>query len=299
MANKYDMRPYYHWWNFYQGIRDESWPDCVNEHEFQDLHPLIRHEILKKFHGQSYLTIADQDITMYGEDTDFRALLDPCQMPDDYDGDIVLDQTFRISRDFSVLYNQGLDGQGSLLCQFFPRILAWLYPGRRYADCLDWCSGAGFIGFRLLSDGLINNITMMDKHQPALTACRETWSRRPPRLDTAGFDTVHGSSIGVLDHRRFDLIVANPPNFDDNTYTPQQTRHRLSQDPNWNCHNDFFANVARYLNPQGVILLVKNIQGSQPRDHVELIKASGLEIRRVFTYAQQEQEYYIEIGHAD
>jgi hypothetical protein len=289
------MKPVYLWWNYYQAIRDESWPDCVNEHEFYGLHPLIQHEILKTFNGHDHIDIDPQHIIEYSQHTDFRMALDPVDLSDDHHGPVDLDLSFRVSRDWSVLYNHSLDGQGALYCQFFPRVLRYLYPGRVFDDGLEWCSGAGFIGFRLLSDGIVKNIAMMDRHLPALTACNTTWQTRPDRLHSAGFETVHGSQVSVLGARKFDLIVANPPNFDDSMQSRGGSRHRLTQDPDWMIHDDFFRHISANLKPNGVILLIKNIHGSQPLDHIDVIQRSGLRINRVFTYAQQEYEYYLEV----
>jgi len=291
------MKPFYHWWSFYQSIRDPSWPECVNEHEFHELHPLIRHEIVTTFNGSQLAAVQPSDIVDYPQHTDFRVALDPVQAQDDAPS-LPLDKSFRVSRDFDVLYNDSIDGQGTLYCQFFPKVLRYLYPSRVFDRGLEWCSGAGFIGFRLLSDGIIRDVTMMDRHRPALVACQSSWAARPARLTSSGFDTVHGSQVAALAHRQFDLIVANPPNFDDGTWHPGQARHRLTQDPGWMIHDDFFRNIGSNLAKDGVILLIKNIHGSQPTDHAAAIKDGGLEIRRVFTYSQQEYEYYLEITHA-
>ena len=154
------------------------------------------------------------------------------------------------------------------------------------------------MGFRLLSDGIIRNVTMMDRHRPALSACEKSWQERPARLASAQFESVHGTQVSALQQRQFDLIIANPPNFDDDTWRPGQAKHRLTQDPGWMIHDDFFRNIGSNLAKDGVILLIKNIYGSQPIDHAAAIHEGGLQIRRVFTYVQQEYEYYLEIAHA-
>jgi DNA polymerase-3 subunit beta len=55
---------------------------------------------------------------------------------------------------------------------------------------------------------------MMDLYAPALEACKNTWRSRPDRLEQKNMETVQGATVDRLKNRLFDLIVANPPNFD-------------------------------------------------------------------------------------
>lgn len=291
------MEPRYYWLEFYERIKEPDWPPCHNEHEFQDLPSDIQQKIIDQHQGSRYLRIRPSQVRVHALDYDFKEYLDPPSQDDDYDGDVILDREFVISRDFRVLYNDSIDGHGSQPPhQHFSKMLRCLYPGRRFDRALEWCSGPAFIGFRLVSDGLVRDISLLDRHRPALTACQRTWAQRPSRLETNVMTLYHSPTVGVLGDAQFDLVVSNPPNWDFYNYPQHRSRWRITQDPGWRAHNDFFANIRRNLCPGGVILMVKNIMGGQPREYVRSIEDGGLRINRVMTLPGiHDQHYWLEI----
>ena len=161
-------------------------------------------------------------------------------------------------------------------------------------------SGPGFIGFRLIADNVVNSITMMDLYAPALEACNNTWRSRPDRLEQKNMETVHGATVDCLKNRLFDLIVANPPNFDndENWFRSSNSRlRRITQDPGWEIHNDFFLKIKKNLMSNGKILLMKHKDGSQPSDHVTSIRDGGLKINRILTVKSHSDFYFMEVVH--
>ena len=295
---------FYHWLTFYNNIKDKSWPDCYNEYEFQFLPDHVKKEIVEVYNGQKHININSNDVEFFSADFNFNiTILDNFDIEytqevfsENYDGKVDCNKEFVIAKDFSVLYNDHMYGHGDTHSQFYPKMLTWLYPGRVFKNCLEWCSGPGFIGFRLLSDGIAESVTMMDKYLPSLNACKKTWSQRPDRLTNKTMNIIHGSSVTALDNTLFDLIVGNPPNFDFNIATIG-TEHRITQDPGWSIHTDFFSNIKKNLSPDGVILLLKHINGSQPRDHEFYIQQAGLKINRVFQDKSLPKLYYLEVTH--
>ena len=63
-----------------------------------------------------------------------------------------------VAKDFPVFYNNTLEGGGNNFGQLYPSIIKLLYPDRIFNDCLEWCSGHGVIGFRLLADEICKNL---------------------------------------------------------------------------------------------------------------------------------------------
>ena len=176
-------------------------------------------------------------------------------------------------------------------------MIKYLYPDRHFQNCLEWCAGPGFIGFRLLSDEIVKSVTMLDCHRPSLDACIETWSNRPARLSNSSMDIVHGSTVSVLEDRTFDLIVANPPNFIDSIDGLSIDIVRITRDPGMSAHTDFFLNIKKNLKPNGIILLLKGQGGTSPVDHKSVIEQGGLKINRVIIDKSCPTLYYLEVLH--
>lgn len=292
------------WADFYDSVKGETWPICINEHEFHSLPGNVKKEILEVFNGERFVKLLEDDITICPLDIEFersdetpdRYLRPGIILSDDYDGDIECRERYLVAKDFSVLYDQGMFGFGTYHCQHYPRMIKYLYPNRYFKDCLEWCSGPGFIGFRLLSDGLIKSITMLDRHRPSLNACKKTWSNRPARLDSNSMSVVCGSTVSALGDKTFDFIVANPPNYS-GTDGISPDLARLTRDPGLQAHTDFFLNIKKNLRPNGVILLLKGQGGSNPSDHKSAIEQGGLKINRIIIDKNCPTLYYLEVLH--
>jgi len=279
------------WLNYYNNIKDQSWPECVTEFEFKFLPDKIKQEIINLHNGLSYVELNDSDIEIFYEGNGYQELN---KLSNSVESNSV--EKFSVAKDFDVLYTKEIDGFGRYHSQIYPMVLAKIYPGQQFNNCLEWCAGPGFIGFRLMADNVVNSLTMMDLYAPALEACENTWKNRPPRLEQKTMETVQGSTVDCLENRLFDLIVANPPNFDNNDLYPTITnKYRITQDPNWQSHNNFFLNIKKNLTPNGKILLMKHKDGSQPSGHLTSIRDGGLKLNRILTVRQSINFYFIEV----
>ena len=58
----------------------------------------------------------------------------------------------------------------------------------------------------------------------------------------------------MLDGYKFDLVVGNPPYYNDDTPV-DDLQYRLSIDKDWNIHKEFFDNITKYLMPGADLLL--------------------------------------------
>ena len=207
------------------------------------------------------------------------------------------DLEFAVANDFNVFYNNNLDGGGNDIGQRFPLILKLLYPDRVFDHCLEWCSGHGVIGFRLLADGVCKNLHFIEMHGPAVDACNKTIEKMPTRF-AGKVSLTHASTLASLPETiKFDLVVSNPPNFplmlgNQLFKTDKNSHSRITVDSQWQCHKDFFAHIAGHLEPDGVILLqeIYHVDEFKP-----LIDKAGLVITKMFSEKNNPLPWYLEL----
>lgn len=201
--------------------------------------------------------------------------------------------------DFRVVHHSADDGGGTWFGQEYLTMLQSRYS-RRWRHCLEWCSGPGFIGFGILSQGLCDRLTLQDRHQSLDENIARTGliNRVQDRVDF-----YSGPNLECIPEREFDLVVANPPHY---LECPGDANYqRLAVDPGWRAHQDFFRLIPRYLSPDGIIVLQENQAGSLagPREFWDMIHSNGLKITAYWTSPRfwevdgPTQIYYIEIQH--
>lgn len=282
------------WINFYNNIKDPSWPECCNEYEFWKLPDWIQQEILESYNGRSYVCLESQDIedlTNYQQQ--FLDQGNHC-----VSSDCVFDQKFPVGKNFYVYYSSNMLGGGTGTAQEYPRVIKYLYPDVKFKNCLNWCSGAGFIGFRFLADGICNHVTQMDCYPSAIDACKLTISHMPEHFVDC-VDIVQSYTIAKMTtDKKFDLVVGRPPIIQLKKYAVNARSAdniRLGLDPGLKIHQEFFANIGKYLADDGVILLQKNVETSDDSDFEQFINNAGLKITKVFREKSYPLLYYLEI----
>jgi 16S rRNA G966 N2-methylase RsmD len=282
------------WNNFYQNIRDPSWPECATEHEFLKLPKNIQDEILTVFNGAEYLKLSDSDITELP-----LTWPRPAQQPSN---DFSL--TFEVANDFSVYYNHNIEGGGIAHGQNYPRVLKYLYPNRVFDHCLEWAAGHGAIGFRLLADSVCKRLHLVDCDGQAVAACVKTINNMPKRFADSAAVLQTTTLSNLNSDLMFDLVVANPPTY--NSIVWGQSIHnkvpltdwtRISFDKDWQAHQDFFKNIKQHLKENGVILLQEQKHGSSVFEFEPFIHNSGLKIVRAFVEKFAPNIWYLELTH--
>jgi 16S rRNA G1207 methylase RsmC len=275
------------WHDFYTKIKDPTWPECVNEYEFTKLPEHIQNEIVTLHNGQSFVALTKDDIIDVFKDSNNT---------NDHDS---FDLEYLVANDFKVFYNNNLDGGGNSIGQRYPLILKLLYPNRIFHSCLDWCSGHGVIGFRLLADGICKNLHFLEMYQPAVNACKKTIANMPSRF--ANNVSIHQTSTlkSLPDAIKFDLIVSNPPHFplqlgNEFFKIPQNHHQRITVDREWKAHQDFFNNAAKHLAKDGVILLQEIYHIDEFAD---MIDRGRLRINNMFCEKNNPLPWYLELSH--
>lgn len=198
---------------------------------------------------------------------------------------------------YRVQYDSWMDGGGTWFGQEYVDIVRQRYQ-RRFQRAYEWCSGPGYIGFALLDHGLCESLCLSDIYPAAIERVNQTITIN--KLTTV--NAYATGSVGNLPaQEKFDLVVANPPHF--LTCPGDQNYQRIAVDPDWEAHQEFFANIGQHLQPNAVILLQENQAGSLERAQAfePFINAAGLVIEDVFdspghyTPNHYTQIYYIEI----
>lgn len=283
------------WQSFYENIRDPLWPDCHNEYQFRNLPDHIQNEIIHVHDGQRYLALSDEDIEYYDPSLHQHNLYEqqPC---------LEYNKKFPIESDFFVYYNDNLEGDGTHNGQDFPNVIRYLYPQKRFNHCLDWCSGAGFIGFRMLSDDLCDKIILHDGFRTAVDACNYTINHMPKRYRDRVSTVCSDNLDWLTEDMAFDLVIGNPPprrtwlDFPVQQHIGNLDYNRILVDPEWKCHRNFLQRIATKLATNGSIVIKNNVNFVSTQDYVELLQESGLVMKKAFREKFRPYMWYIEIG---
>ena len=177
--------------------------------------------------------------------------------------------------DTRVYFKKHLDGGGNSFGQdFIPFLELRRMPRQRRV--FEWCAGPGFIGFSLLANGLAEILCLADVNPEAVEACRRTIAENglADRISVYRSDNLRD----IPASERWDLVVSNPPHFTDDWIGDLR-----SYDAGWHLHREFFANIGRFLNPGGVVVLQENNRGSTAETFSPMIEANNL----VMTFAAE------------
>ncbi|BAB67048.1 hypothetical protein [Sulfurisphaera tokodaii] len=85
---------------------------------------------------------------------------------------------------------------------------------------------------------------------------------------------------GIPDNEKFDLVVSNPPHFNENTLKNYVQYDQITllkvYDESWKLHRKFYLNICKFLNERANVILVENSEGSNERDFIGMISEGGL-----------------------
>jgi methylase of polypeptide subunit release factors len=198
--------------------------------------------------------------------------------------------------DIAVHYKKHLDGGGTYFGQdFIPLLKSWGMPKQKRA--FEWCAGPGFIGLSILAHGLCETLCLADINPEAVEACLRTiaGNRLQPRVTVYRSDNLKD----IPPSEKWDLVVSNPPHFDDGYYEAELRAH----DPGWQLHREFLRDVGRHLNPGGVIVLQENNNGSTAATFRQMIEDAGLKVvfvnNEIPELTPDHRFFYLGIMHRD
>jgi methylase of polypeptide subunit release factors len=197
--------------------------------------------------------------------------------PNVQEDNLIIDKTVTM-RGIDIHYNDELHVGPLSFDPIFVELLDFLYPEHSFDNCLDWCCGAGFIGFSLFGKRIIDKLTLLDIYSPAITACDKTISG----LNTDKIKTIQADSISKIEpENQYDLIVGNPPWMPQYVLFDDSGKMRRNTDPEFKIHHDFFRHARNYLTANGKIILLEGLFSSSPLDFKSVIEENGMIITKL------------------
>jgi hypothetical protein len=272
------------WSQFYHNIRNSNWPDCYNFEDLKLLPHDIQLEILNKhlsfLFNNTYPNVSGylkESLTLTQLARTSEEINQLCNTPvvDYFLDDFKLPLTSEINcQGITIKYHPFMECGGILRAPMFIESLSLIAPNRVFNRCLEWCSGPGFIGFSLLGKGLCKQLDLADIWQPSLDAAQNvevscnvnTWHIRE-------LSDIHPS-------QKYDLIVGNPPWFPGNLLQS----NRLTCDPGLLTLKKFLSDAKNYLTPNGMIVLIEGQTYTGPKDIVNVLDNTGLQLTQVLAY---------------
>ena len=278
-----------YWDEFYSSIKDPSWPDCPNEHYVSKLPQSIQNEIREQHDSDKFLNPSDSDFLIINYRELNSNLLDT--------GTLHTNQRYVLDDDFIVYYGgNAYDGEGTQFGQNLVRVVKYLYPETTFEHALDWCAGAGFIGFRLLNDRVCKNLDFVEQFETETLACHYTIANLPERYqkrDLQIFPSVADISAG----QKYDLVVSNaPPPLAPMIADLNNTsdRNRTHIDINGTAHRDFFTNISKHLIPGARIIVQACSYRCSPKTYHDYADGTGLVLSKIIQEKIDPDFYYIE-----
>jgi 16S rRNA G966 N2-methylase RsmD len=281
------------WQQFYQAARDRSWPAVKTEQDVLSLPQeilrelMFEHAFLDNARGDPLRRLSAQEPRVPVKNLDY--LQDRTEFE--------CREIYR-TKSIDVHYHARLDGGGTTFGQHYPRVINQIYPNRSFDSCFEWCSGPGFIGFDLLSRGYCQHLYLADIYWGAVKAIETTLAHNQDQCHDR-VSVMQAARVADLpEHWRFDLVVSNPPHYNPDLgamVTTQIPTGRRNLDPGWQIHQEFFASISRYLNPDAVILLQECSTASGPEMFRSMIEQNGLYIKDCYWEPGNQSWYYLEV----
>ena len=191
------------------------------------------------------------------------------------------------------------DGFGFQTCQEAVSIFHQFAEGRRFDSALEWCCGPGYYGLGIWKTGLVRTVSFNDIAPEAEEVMRITFED-----NNIDFPFHLSDNFDNIPKQKFDLIVGNPPHFnvnipsEDDSIVGTHTYHddRKMRDLDWEVHKKFYKQVGEYLTDDGSIMLMENWKGSSVETFKSMWEENGLELTKFYSSEDKEsRNYYIEV----
>ena len=168
-----------------------------------------------------------------------------------------------------------LNGGGPILAPVFEKVLS----GKKFDTAFEWCAGPAWIGMWLLENNICKTLITGDINKKAVHFSRITAKKNNYNIRSYVSDNLKQ----IPKREKFDLVVANPPN-----YCNIQKSHPLGflredlrpSDINWEIHKDFYLNGELYDKRPEIPM----------KDFKCMIKSNNLKIKRVIPYSVEDVE---------
>ena len=120
---------------------------------------------------------------------------------------------------------------------------------------MEWCSGPGFIGYGMMACNLCDKLTLLDKFEPSIDIAKKTAENSFPNTKV-----YHSDNLSVLPDDKIDLVIGNPPHFE-NEEDAIRSLSRMGStvfndhlrdiilDPNWTAHKLSLIHISEPTRP--------------------------------------------------
>ena len=143
-----------------------------------------------------------------------------------------------------------LDGCGPILAPVFKALL----DGKKFNTAFEWCAGPAWIGMWLLENGICETLVTGDINKKTINYVKESANKHDYNVRAYHSDNLHQ----IPESEKFDLVIANPPNYCDiqRSHPFGFMRDDLRPlDVDWKIHNDFYKNIGKHLNENATMFI--------------------------------------------
>lgn len=175
-----------------------------------------------------------------------------------------------------IFYSNDLEGCGQNVSHEFLHIIRELTKFKKIESCLEWCSGPGFFGFTLLGAEICEKLDLCDIHPPVQQFVEHTIQYN--NLFNKSRFYLSDNFKNIPEGNKYDLIIGNPPWFNNDPFLYYFDNPRKYKDEEWQIHEDFFANVGKYLKDGGYIVLAESVWGSSPKTFEKMAEKNNLKV---------------------
>jgi len=209
-----------------------------------------------------------------------------------------IEYVFRVEGS-DIFYTPETNGGGDYFFREYYDLVAQYYG--KVDHLMEWCSGPGFIGYGMMACNLCDKLTLLDKFEPSIDIAKKTAENSFPNTKV-----YHSDNLSVLPDDKIDLVIGNPPHFE-NEEDAIRSLSRMGStvfndhlrdiilDPNWTAHKDLFKQLSTRLSDDGTICLQLHSGGSSPDMFKPMVEETGMKITATLQSKQYEDIYYMEV----
>ena len=207
---------------------------------------------------------------------------------------------------FEVYYGQYQNGGGPFYNKFNKSLLSEY----KNVKALEICSGPGFIGYDLLSNGIASNVDFADNNPEVKKYIELTNSKNNINYDGTITNFYLSNSLENIPAFQYDIIIGNPPHlkteeqykileddgFVDKTWPEKKLEYerRILLDKDFSFHKKFFSEVDKYIRVNGSVVLYENADFITPDELIDMYskKYDHSIIRSIFKNEDTKADFY-------
>jgi methylase of polypeptide subunit release factors len=184
--------------------------------------------------------------------------------------------------DFEFHYFKEFDICGPDIAAKFCTFLQENYPTNRYHKALEYCSGNGAIGFKLLRQGLVEDLTLSDVNRQLEETINKT-SQSNDWQEVSRF--IESELLTDIPQQQFDLFVCNPPWRSFMLPGPITEIDKLKHfDFDWKLHRQMYDSIDSYIGYKSDVFMIEDHRHSTPEFWNTFIKHKNLSIKQVYDF---------------